>query len=306
MRLIQYLLLLLTLATGTAAIADSWSRPERTTVYSSDRSHRFTMTPRDLSSSLAYFKEAVEGKERPGQRSGKSNKRPSGRLEQKTADGRWDVVWEKPLVNDVAPVDTAVSDSGRFVATLDNWHFMGHDDHVVVFYGADGTLIRSLDLPDILPDYFIKALPHSVSSIHWRGDAAFLDDKLILKIVVPSSDGLSEDARFVDLVLDPASGVSSPVVQADWQLAVKEAHRVAAEKDAAEREQRLFFTTPLIGPATTTEFDWDKYLTEAFFRLDPDWRDGFPSIEVLRSPSASDYQPSAVSLRDALREKDLP
>jgi len=296
--------LLLSLALPSAANADSWAPATKVAVESSDRQHRFTMTPRELSSNLAYFEDAVAGKPKPGQREGQ-NTSARGRLEVRTAVGRWATVWDKPLVNDVAPVDVVVAPSGRVVATLDNWHFVGRGDNVLVFYGPDGTMIRSLKLSDLLPDFYIKALPSSVSSTRWRSDVRFgADGRLIIPIVRPADDW-SDDSKTVDVVVDPAGGGISPVDPAKWSAALDAARRVAAAKDEAERKSRDAFIAPLLGPTTIGEREWHQYLSEAFFRLDPDWKDNSANTSILRSPQAADYKTSVGWLRETLLETDM-
>jgi hypothetical protein len=63
------------------------------------------------------------------------------------------------------------------------------------------------------------------------------------------------------------------------------------------------FIAPLTGPHSDSDQDWHGYLIEAFFRLDPDWKDDFPATKVLRLPQRPDYQASVGFLRDALRDE---
>lgn len=296
--------LLLSLAFPTSAAADSWMPATKVTVESSDRQHRFTMTPRALSSNLAYFEDAVKEKPKPGQLKGQAIS-ARGHLERRDSNGRWVTVWDRSLVNDVAPVDVVVAPSGRTVATFDNWHFVGRGENVLVFYGPDGELLRSLKLSDLLPEYYISALPHSVSSTRWRKDPRFAaDGRLVIPIVQPADDW-SDTSRTVELTVDPLSGAVTPISPERWATALDAARRVAAQKDDADRKTRAAFIAPLVGPKGEKERDWHQYLTEAFFRLDPDWEENFPNVEVVRSPTAADYKPSVGWLRDALLEKEM-
>ena len=214
-------------------------------------------------------------------------------------------MWDKPLVNDVAPVDVVVAPSGRVVATLDNWHFVGRGDNVLVFYGSDGTLIRSLKLTDLLPDYYIKALPSSVSSTGWHSDVRFgADGKLIIPILQPSDDR-SDRSKTVDMIVDPANGGLVPVDPARWSAALEAGRRVAAAKDEDERKARDTFIAPLLGPTTIGEREWHQYLTEAFFRLDPDWKENYPATKILRDAQSANYKPSVEWLRETLLETEM-
>lgn len=69
-----------------------------------------------------------------------------GRAEAGAAPQR---VWERSLVNDVAPVQAFVRDDGRCVVTLDE-HGRGGARHAVVVYGPRGELRRHFLLSDLL------------------------------------------------------------------------------------------------------------------------------------------------------------
>jgi len=75
-------------------------------------------------------------------------------------------VWSRFLINDHAPVDVFVSDSGEYVLTMDEWGHVGKLP--VVMYGERGQLIRvhstdSLGLSDDMET--------TVSSYWWNLDA---------------------------------------------------------------------------------------------------------------------------------------
>ena len=74
---------------------------------------------------------------------------------------------EVSLLNPIAPVFAAVSDSGELV-TLDNWHNMGLGEAVVVVYSPEGTVRRSHRLADIYTDAEVQTFERSTSSIWWR------------------------------------------------------------------------------------------------------------------------------------------
>jgi hypothetical protein len=170
-----------------AAFADEWLPPTTETYYSSDRRVRLTVTPRDIANPLAYFEGKVRDEKQAGQRPGSAQTFALGVLERLGDGGHWMVVWDRRLVNDVAPAKALVSNSGRYVVTFDDWYSVGLGENVVVIYGHDGSLIRHLLLSDLLPDYYIKALPRSVSSLWWGGEHRIAEssDTLILKIAIP-------------------------------------------------------------------------------------------------------------------------
>lgn len=121
------------------------------------------------------------------------------------------LLWKLDLDNRTAPVDVFVSDEGRYVVTLDNWHAMGYGDEVAAFYHAEG-LIKKYALEAILPlpdedrndfngphEIHLKIFPygglfpHSVSSRWWRQNGVELmtsqDNQLLFGVWLPWKKG---------------------------------------------------------------------------------------------------------------------
>jgi hypothetical protein len=294
---------------AATAQADSWLAPRVETYFSRDHHARLTVTPRDLESQLAYFKGKVKNENLAGQQSGSTQTSARGVLERQRADGRWIVVWDRALVNDVAPVSAVVSNSASYVTTFDNWHSMGGGDNVVVIYGTGGALIRSLALPDILPNYYIKALPRTVSSLWWSGEHRISenDEDVILQIVVPSDEMsiFDKKRKFVELPIRLATGeVLTPDTEV-WEAALAVGQKIAKLRQEQEEARDKWFREPLTAPTRAGELDWNQYLVEIFFRVDPNWRDGYPHTEVLRDPKARDYAASVGWLREALLDRNV-
>ena len=168
------------------AAADSWALPTEVAVYSRDRTFRLRIIPRELGGQLAYFESLVEKRAAPGQAAG-GQRRCFGILEKRGArSSTFDLVWSRPLLNDVAPVAAIVSDDGKFVATFDNWHSTGYGPHALVIYGPGGELIKKLGLFQFLQESEIEKLSRSVSSVGWYLGALFerRDAKAILRVDV--------------------------------------------------------------------------------------------------------------------------
>lgn len=284
------------------AMADEWFPPKVETYYSQNHRMRFTVTPRDISSPLAYFDGKVKGEKLAGQLPNSAKTFAKGLLEQQDNTGRWTTIWDHQLVNDVSPVSAVVSNSGRYVATFDNWHSMGGGNDAVVIYGPNASVVRALSLRDILPDYYVEALPRSVSSIWWSGEHHVAEprDTLILRVVVPSEHDNVNSKRYVDLPLLLATGEVRSPMSGQWQWALTQAASVAKAKREAEKSHDLWFRSPLIGPKNSSESDWQTYLMEAFFRLDANWKDDFPWKTILRSPVDKDYADSEAWIREDL------
>lgn len=297
---------LFTILGASAARADSWLPPSVERYESTNGSYRLTVTPRMLRDQLSYFQDKVAGKELAGQAQGETATTARAVLERRDAGGKWSQVWAAPLVNEVAPVRALVANDGRYVVTFDNWHSVGFGPDVVVVYGADGQRIRALGLKDLLPQEYIRALPRSVSSLHWGGEHRLSPDgtRLILAIVIPddSEESFARDKAHVEIEVDLASGNPVPLSGAAWDSALRKAVDVANARDVAEAARRAAFLAPLLGPTVSAEGEWHDYLREAFFRIDPNWEDGYPSTQVLRDPRAKDYERSVKWLRDGLKK----
>lgn len=279
--------------------ADSWSLPT-TTTYTSCAGHaRITVSPRDLNSQLGYFDDKMKNVEPPGQNKGGSLV-ASARLE-RLVDRRWQVVWEHRIANDVAPVLALVRDDGEYAVTFDDWHGTGYGPNAVVIYGAGGKLVRALALSDVVPADYIKALPHSVSSIRWRRDPRFSSDgqKVIIPVVIPAEDFVSDPAT-IDIAVDLVDGKVSPISANAWDAAQTTGRKALAAQVALEASAKAAFLAPLLGPKANAEREWHDYLREAVGRLIGD--DETPSTTVLRLPGAHDYAVSKTWVRDALTE----
>lgn len=286
------------------ASADSWQPPTPEVYFSSDKAWRLTVTPRALVSSLAYYEDQVAHRAHPGARAGNLQKQAQGYLQHRE-HGHWRAVWNAPLLNDVGPVSAIVSSAGR-VVTFDNWGSMGYGKDVVVIYDDHGKPLRAMGLDDFLPKEYIEALPASVSSIWWGGKHHFSVDgqQLVLSVVVPATNqGIADDSdEHVELPFDMTSGKTLAPDPRAWAHALHEAHKVAAEQRAAQAAADAAFVAPLLGPKTDRDEDWHRYLVEAFFRLDPGWKNDFPATKVLRLPQRKDYEASVGFLRRALRD----
>jgi hypothetical protein len=260
------------------ACADSWMSPETIVTLSPSGRCRLTVTPGEPSSPTG---------QPPGGR-----RVPNAVLEQRTPDGSWHSIWRRDLINEIAPTDSYVSASGRYVVTLDNWYSTGFGDDAIVIYDTHRGTVRHFGLRAMLGEPYFLTLPRSVSSIQWRENARILGEALIVPVATP------DDRRTVEFAIDLARGTAAPLDSHGWQMAQKEAEPILAHIRAAEAEQRA----PLRAPATNDERDWHRYLAEAYFRLTPGPHNSYPNISFLPVPTAPDYAESLGWLVGALRE----
>ncbi|KGQ19298.1 hypothetical protein LF41_2946 [Lysobacter dokdonensis DS-58] len=284
------------------AFADSWA-PARTTQYvSADGDWRLTVEPRDIAGPLEYFQDAAAGKDTPGGVPGSKQTSAVGTMEHRVGT-TWQKVWREKLRNDVAPVE-AIALPGGVAMTLDNWHSMGFGKDVVVLYDAKGAVTASYALDDFLPKDYVRALPRTVSSLHWRGKATALPDgkRVSIAVLVPSEEGspFAEDARFVPVVFDLAAGRVIPPSGAEWDQALQTSRTVRTHQRALEAKRRKEFIEPLRFPEPATELALSLYMVEAFFRIDDQGADGYPETTVLRASDAADYAQSVEWVHEAL------
>ncbi len=84
--------------------------------------------------------------------------------------GKRTKVWSRSLINNHAPVDVFVANSGEYVVTMDEWHRLG--ELPVVIYGKRGELVRvhSTDSLGLKGD--AAHIKQSVSSYWWNEDSS--------------------------------------------------------------------------------------------------------------------------------------
>lgn len=252
---------------GGPARADSWAMPETEVTLAAGGAFRFTVTPGDLEPpppGSDRDKVAAQTDGQPAERLV-----PRGLLEKRNAKGEWEPVWARSLVNRTAPVTVLVADNGRHVVTLDNWGSLGHGAHVIVIYGPDGGLVRSLALNDLVPEDYMMALPRSVSSIYWRKDEGFSADgvSVVIPMIVPQGGGLGDEVETVPFTIALADGTVTMPPPAQWEGALAATAKVTAAMAAAEAEFIAYRTAPLVPPQGCEEQVWHEYLREAYARL---------------------------------------
>jgi hypothetical protein len=236
------------------ARADTWAPPEVRTIQSAHWSARATITP-----AITF-----EVRHRPRRDSA------SVRVERHMGHGQWREVWAGPLLNSTAPVDALVSDDGATLVTFDNHHSMGSGDDVVVIYDATGRVVRKRSLEQLLPAAWIEAIPHSVSSIWWRGDkSAIVEDgrTLLIDVVAPGQDHTEHPPRTVPLLVRLADGALLHAQRPEWKAALRELVPIVARKDQAWERHRALQAEPLFAPKARDLKSWRKVMVLARERL---------------------------------------
>lgn len=277
------LLFLAMLYAGSPALADSWPPPSKQLYLSADKTVRLTVEPCKPGRKDSY--DCADG----------DQSHATGILQQKRKSGGWTEIWRKTLANKVAPTSALVTNSGQFIVTFDNWYGTGFGKNVVAIYNAEGLLIRSFALSDIVPQNYIDAMPHSISSINWSGEHKFtsVQDQLILQIVVPVAQPIEDDYRdndgYVDFHIDLATGQLVPPSGREWERAKAAVATVNAAQLEWAQQRRRFLTEPLLGPAVNSVQNLRAYVIEGFERLNVDDPDAFAFEVVLPVPGHKGY-----------------
>ncbi|MGQ0659336.1 hypothetical protein [Sphingosinicella sp.] len=266
LKLIAVLALLIVAAMSPMqpARADSWVAPRVTTYYSPSRAVRLIVTPHFPTDNPPYVN-------RP--RGPSAPDRARAVLQRRDSRGRWVAWWQGPLVNEVAPVDALVADSGRYFVAFDDWGDTGNGPNVVVIYGDDGRVIRALSLTDLVPRDYIEALMRSSFSIWWTGGGHRISEdgeRLLVSMGIPSAEQILSPTDHFALAVSLATGAPDRS-GSEWDRAMTAAAAATNAQRERHADQLAFMTEPLRVPHSSDRGAWDAYLHEAFKRLAPDW-----------------------------------
>ncbi|MEO6312241.1 MAG: hypothetical protein ABIO47_08195 [Sphingomicrobium sp.] len=183
---LRLLLAALAFILAAPAVADSWAAPQVAEVFSANHDHFVRITPGNSMGDVMGFAGSPKG--------------PYAQAEYyaRQPDRSYKLTARATLLNPVAPVRFFVSDSGR-LATIDNWHNMGFGK-VVAIYDPSGKVVKSYELAELFTAADLKAIPQSVSSLHWRGQATYVrEDQRTLYVHAANEGGFLfglESGRF--------------------------------------------------------------------------------------------------------------
>ena len=107
----------------------------------------------------------------------------------------YELIWRKPLVNEISPESAIVSARDGSFVTFDDWGRSGYGDNVIVIYSGAGKLIKKLALRDFMSEAEVSKLPHTVGSIRWAGDHILVEGGAILLLRVGVDSERDDDKR---------------------------------------------------------------------------------------------------------------
>ena len=266
-------LLLFLVFFSTEAIADEWMPPTQHTYESADRRARLIVTPRQITSPLAYFEDKVAGREPAGVPADSKRMTAIAILQIRGTAGQWVTSWTKPLINEVSPVDVVVANGGGSVVTFDNWHSMGYGPDTIVVYDSRGSVVRALALEDVFPKWFVAAQPHSVSSIWWRGQPRISEDgaAVVIPIKLPNDESSpATEGPTLDLRIRLSDGNPVGLTDPNWKAALVRAADTTTQMCREERERIAAWNSPIAAPTQWSEPDCITIWTKSSFGLLPD------------------------------------
>lgn len=164
-------LLLLGASVG-AAMAQDWTGPGVSEVFSRDRSHFVRIIPG------VPVDEATNGG------SAVKERLATAEFYRRAPDRSYRLAAQTTLARTVAPVDFYVSDRG-YLVVLDNWRSLGQGA-VVSLFNPEGKPIHSYELADLFDSNELAGLPRRVSSaLRWRQGPTYVrPDQATLLVTV--------------------------------------------------------------------------------------------------------------------------
>ena len=119
--------------------ADSWELPKVKDYFSEDSSFMLRVTPTFIPEKYYEYRYNTRKRKKRYSAQDTTVTLCYARLYQIKSQGDTIEVWNRKLINKIAPVYALVSNDGQRVITLDNWHSMGYGLDVLAVYNENGT-----------------------------------------------------------------------------------------------------------------------------------------------------------------------
>ena len=105
------------------------------------------------------------------------------------------------LVNGILPLAVLVPNDGSYLATFDDYVGLGTTKNAVVIYDAEGRVRKRWSIEDIYSEKEIRELPHTASSIQWRGEVGTMIEHQQEIYISPPADFFKEDKKYKGFML---------------------------------------------------------------------------------------------------------
>ncbi len=195
-----YVLILLGLSISIITKADIWKSPTVEIYYSKNKQFKLIVTPQMTPKKYYLWNYYKNNKHSQTKRFLRKKKKFMQKISTQdtikipcTAElyrmkGNDSVlIWKRPLLNEICPVYAIVANDGSSIATFDNWYSTGYGVNVFVFYDEKGNARKTYKLDEISP-YPLNDYYKTISSLHWREDAQYIDNNRIEIIFTAKND----------------------------------------------------------------------------------------------------------------------
>jgi hypothetical protein len=168
--------------------ADIWPNEKTTDFYSANRLFMLRVVPRFVPEK--YYKwERSSTKKRDRFNEKDTVIVPCHAFLYKISNTDTTIVWERNLINMFSPVSALISNDGMSVITFDSWYGLGYGVDVMVVYNEKGDLRKRYSLEEISP-FPINDFRFTISSIIWKEDCKYIDNKRIELSFINSKDSI--------------------------------------------------------------------------------------------------------------------
>lgn len=187
LRLSIYVLILGGLLISIKVKADTWDKPKVMIYYSENKEFKLIVTPKRIYDEYYYYN-FYRGKNRPPTKQDTISFFCTAEL-YKINEGDSVLIWKRSLLNNDCPIYAIVANDGSSIATFDNWFSVGYGVNVFVVYDEKGNAKKTYKLEEISP-FPLNDYSKSITSLYWRRDARYIDNKRIMILFVTSDDNV--------------------------------------------------------------------------------------------------------------------
>jgi hypothetical protein len=136
-----FIIIILSILLTYKVKADVWALPEIKNYYNSDSTFYIRIFPQNIPEKYFKWVEASAKKKKEFQAADSLITPCYAQMYMVKAEGD-SLIWEKKLINRVAPMTAIVSNDGKCLVTFDNWASMGYGVDVMAYYNEKGELIE--------------------------------------------------------------------------------------------------------------------------------------------------------------------
>lgn len=157
--------------------ADSWEGPEKKNYTSENGEYILTVSPTEIPEKYSSWLKAKPKKKMKFSAADTTIVHCNATL-RRVIDNDTIEIWNKKLINRIAPMSVIVANDGESIVTFDNWASMGYGVDVMVCYDKNGNLTHRFSLENISP-FPINDYLFTISSIWWCCDVRYISNNKI-------------------------------------------------------------------------------------------------------------------------------